>query len=175
MAATYQKPGLVRVRELTVGEVMCREITVIPASTTMHTAACILADHSASGAPVVDDAGVCIGVLTASDFMTFEIDRTGDVVKAHGREVNSPQKGQYVPWNSVRKFMSTAVQTVEPDVSLAQASEIMCAEHIHRLFVLNKRGVPVGVITTLDVAAAFMHTAKEHAGVCCDRRERSGV
>jgi CBS-domain-containing membrane protein len=175
MAATYQKPGLGRVGELTVGQVMCREITVIPASATMHTAACILADHSASGAPVVEDSGVCVGVLTANDFLTFEIDRTGDVVTAHSREVNAPQKGQYVPWNSVRKFMATAVQTVEPDVSLVQASEIMCAEHIHRLFILNKRGVPVGVITTLDVAAAFMNAAKEHAGVCCDRRERSVV
>jgi CBS-domain-containing membrane protein len=150
-----------RMQELTVADVMSRQLTVIPNSASMHDAACIFADNSASCAPVVDDAGVCVGVLSASDFLTFEIDRTGRVVSAHGREVNTPRQGDQLPWNSVRKFMSTALQTVPADATLVQAGEVMCGEHIHRLFVLGKRGEPVGVISTLDVVAALVKASKE--------------
>jgi CBS-domain-containing membrane protein len=150
-----------RMQHLTVTDVMSRQLTVIPNSASMHDAACILADNSASCAPVVDDAGVCVGVLSASDFLTFEIDRTGRVVAAHGREVNTPMQGNQLPWNSVRKFMSTGLQTVPAESTLVHAGEMMCSEHIHRLFVLDKRGVPVGVISTLDVVAALVKVTKE--------------
>jgi CBS-domain-containing membrane protein len=161
MTATVQERGHDRVQALTVADVMSRHLTVIPTSASMHDAACVLADNLASCAPVVDDAGTCVGVLSASDFLTFEIDRTGRVVAAHGREVNTPMKGDQLPWNSVRKFMSTAVQTVPAESTLVHASEVMCSEHIHRLFVLDKRGVPVGVVSTLDVVAALVKATKE--------------
>src|SRR5687767_7191404 len=96
--------GVRRLQQLTVADVMSRQIVVIPTSSTMHKAAYILADQAASGAPVVDEAGRCVGALSASDFVTFEIDRTGDAVDAHGRHCNTMARGEYVPWNSVCKF-----------------------------------------------------------------------
>jgi CBS-domain-containing membrane protein len=148
-----------RMQQLTVGDCMSADVVIVPESSSMHAAASILADHCITGAPVVDDAGRCVGVITVTDFLTFEIARTGDVVAAHGRNCNG--SATQLPWNAVRKFMSTAVQTVERRTSLLRASEIMCAEHIHRLFVLNERGAPIGVISTTDVAAALIKATKE--------------
>jgi CBS-domain-containing membrane protein len=165
--AVHTRPKSVSwIHALTVADVMSRNVVAIPATATMHTAACLLADYRASGAPVVDDAGACIGVLSASDFVTFEIDRTGDVVAAHGRGVNTPQAGEYVPWNSVRRFMSTGVQTAAAEATILEACEIMCGEHIHRLFVLNHRSAPIGVVTTLDIASALTKLVQE--GVLAD-------
>lgn len=155
--------GIRRLQQLTVGDVMSRHVVVIPASSTMQNAAYLLADQATSGAPVVDDAGRCVGVLSTTDFVRFEIDRTGGVVDAHGRHCNTMARGEYVPWNSVRKFMSTAVQTVSCDTPLLQAGEIMCVEHIHRLFVLNERSVPIGVISTLDIVASLVNVQREQS------------
>jgi len=155
--------GLRRVRQLTVGDIMSRHVVVIPESSAMHNAAYLLADQAVSAAPVVDDAGRCVGALSAADFITFEIERTGDVVDAHACRCHTLARGEYVPWNSVRKFMSTAVQTVACDTPLLKASEIMCAEHIHRLYVLNDRSVPIGVISTLDLVAALVNVDREQS------------
>jgi len=162
MSLHYTGP-LERLMCLSVADSMSREVAVIPASATMDQAARILADNSASGAPVVDEAGQCVGVLSATDFVTFEIDRS-DELPSHGRCSNMPPDRQYIPWNSVRRFMATAVQTISSDSPLTRAAEIMCAEHIHRLVVLNERSIPIGVLATLDVVSALLSAIDESSG-----------
>lgn len=150
-----------RLTTLKVSDVMSHDVSVIPAAASMHQAAHILDTRHATGAPVVDDQQRCLGILSAADFVRFEIYRTGDEPASHARGENSAPRGEYLPWNSVRRYMSTAVQTVAPDAPLLRAAEIMCAEHIHRLVALNERGVPIGIITTLDIVAALTQMADE--------------
>ncbi|MEK6236133.1 MAG: CBS domain-containing protein, partial [Planctomycetales bacterium] len=57
--------------------------------------------------------------------------------------------------------MSPAVQTVRMDVSVMQAARDMCAEHIHRLIVLDETGRVAGVATTLDFMAAVLNAVDE--------------
>jgi CBS-domain-containing membrane protein len=153
--------GANRLESLRVRDVMSHEVSVIAASASMHQAAHILDASHTTGAPVVDSEGRCVGILSAADFVTFEIYRTGDEPRSYERLINSPPKGEYVPWNAVRRFMTTAVQTVSAEAPLLEAAGIMCAEHIHRLVVLNERSIPVGIITTLDVVAAMTQAADE--------------
>jgi predicted transcriptional regulator len=37
----------------------------------------------------------------------------------------------------------------------------MCAEHIHRLLVLDQQERPVGVVSTMDVVAALLNAVEE--------------
>ena len=64
---------LLRLQSLTVADVMTRRVTAIPGCARMQEAARILAEADASGAPVVDAAGRCIGVLSATDFLKYEV------------------------------------------------------------------------------------------------------
>jgi CBS domain-containing protein len=53
---------------LTAGDMMSREMRTIPAGMPLRQAARELARFGAHGAPVVDEAGRCVGVLSVSDF-----------------------------------------------------------------------------------------------------------
>jgi CBS-domain-containing membrane protein len=161
MPLTHYEDGLRRLESLTVSDVMSYAVKVIPASASMHQAAHYLDLHHATGAPVVDDEGRCIGILSASDFVTFEIYRTGDEPSSQGKSENASAKREYLPWNAVRRFMTTAVQTVSRETPVLKAAQIMCAEHIHRLIVLNERSAPIGIISTLDVIATLLNAAEE--------------
>jgi len=56
-------------QELTARDVMVRPVVVLPQDMPLHDAAHLLMRNRISGAPVVDGAGKCVGVLSAGDFV----------------------------------------------------------------------------------------------------------
>jgi CBS domain-containing protein len=53
----------------TAADLMTTDVLVIHQDTLMREAACLLYQAQVSGAPVVDDHGTCVGVLSSSDFV----------------------------------------------------------------------------------------------------------
>ena len=45
--------------------------------------------------------------------------------------------------------------TVGPDVPLADVAKLMALHRLHRIVVVDQRRYPVGMITSLDLLAAF--------------------
>ena len=58
-----------RLLSLHVADVMNREVVTLKATQTMSQAAAVFVEQAISGAPVVDDKGRCVGVLTSRDFV----------------------------------------------------------------------------------------------------------
>jgi CBS domain-containing protein len=154
---------------LRVADAMAKNVVVISANQTMGEVAKVLRDNEVSSAPVVDEAGRCVGILTASDFVKreceiLERERTalsGDEPSCCPAEGDRP----YRLTSSVEDFaefhMSPAVQAIDPGASLLKAARVMCAEHIHRLLVLNEFNQPAGVISTMDIVAALVNVVDE--------------
>jgi CBS domain-containing protein len=166
MTATMKAP-LDRIEQLVVADAMTRSVFVLPKRLSMDEAAELLSGAAATGAPVVDEAGHCVGVLSATDFVRFEASRggSGDISYVWQDRLH----GEDLAWNSVQRFMSTGVHTVTAETSLIRAVQIMCAEHVHRLIVLSDDGVPAGILSTLDVVAALMASTDE------ERQQRQAV
>jgi CBS domain-containing protein len=57
--------------------------------------------------------------------------------------------------------MAPAVQGIAAHTSLVEAGRIMCAQHIHRLPVLDDQGRPQGMVTSLDIVAAVVKAVEE--------------
>ena len=57
--------------------------------------------------------------------------------------------------------MTDAVQSISPEASLAMAAKIMCAQHVHRLVVLDAGQRVSGMISTRDVAATLVNVLDE--------------
>ncbi|MGE0706623.1 MAG: CBS domain-containing protein [Planctomycetota bacterium] len=85
-----------------------------------------------SGAPLIDDQGEVVGIVTKSDIVHFEY-VGGDPYEARAREIGR-----------------TRIRTVREDASAREAAQIMLAEHIHRLLVVDADGQPAGMLTTFD-------------------------
>lgn len=153
-----------RLLALRVADVMSRSIVTVPESQPLGEVACVLAEHDVSSAPVVDDHGRCIGVISAWDFVKRHCDhsRRGGRV-AHRSTLETLAEGRCI--SAAEDFasyhMSPAVQTVDPGASLLRAARIMNATHMHHLFVLDEFERPLGVVSTMDITAAVVNAFEE--------------
>ena len=155
--------ALERLLGLRVKDVMNAEVAALSEDLTMAEAAKLLVDQMVSGAPVVDKQGRCVGVLTATDFLHYDMPhqeepRTeacppGD--KASMAVANCAVDAKVAAW------MVRSVETIRTDDSILSAARRMCGSHIHRLFVVDDEGKPIGVVSTLDLVSAMVLAFEE--------------
>jgi len=164
--------ALQRLLSLKVRDAMSTHVVHVSANETMEAAAAAMVKHSITGAPVIDEQGACIGVLSAFDFVKREARykaSTGDLDFAThnvARESpDSPRELTEVNDALVSSNMSKGIQAISADASLLEAAREMCAEHIHRLPVLNKAGHPTGLISSLDIVAAMLGAVDEQVEI----------
>jgi len=146
-----------RLRSLVVQDVMARNVVWVSARQHMGEVAALLARHRLSSAPVVDEHGVCVGIVSASDFLRR------DAAQADAEVAPHLHRPAWTPEDVAATFMSTGVQTVSATTPLLQAATILCAQHVHRLPVVDHGGKPVGMISTLDIVSALLKALTEQA------------
>jgi CBS domain-containing protein len=127
-----------RLMTLKVKDVMTRKVICVAKNQPLSDAAGLFLEKGISGAPVIDEHGRCVGVLSAIDYV-----RRAHALRRVGGE------------------MSSGVRSVQPEQTLLTAARIMCEKHVHRLPVLNLDGKPVGLITSMDVVAALVNAIDE--------------
>jgi CBS domain-containing protein len=158
-----------RLLSLAVSDVMGREVLTIFAHDTIEQAAAALRSREVSGAPVVDETGRCVGVLTAGDFIRRESLRSsagGESFRENEFQLTGGEHGEPLHIDAsqsdlVCRYMSRAVQTIRSDALLITAARVMDAEHIHRLIVVDEKGFPVGLVSSMDIVAAVVNSIDE--------------
>jgi CBS-domain-containing membrane protein len=157
-----------RLLKLRVADVMARNVVQVPADETMDNTAELLNQHDITGAPVVDEVGRCVGVISGSDFVVRERVRNGTGMAAGGGEQllvqEAPGRAYHIEdiaADRVSQHMSAEVLNVAAEATLMDAARVMCAEHIHRVVVLDNQRRPVGVVSSLDVVAAVVQAIEE--------------
>jgi CBS domain-containing protein len=129
-----------------------------------------------SGAPVVDETGVCIGVLSATDLVSFEEKREKTPTagcKASSRPFDSWAWGadwwsQFGKINSeiqpleepVSAYMTRDLVSVAEDTPLGTLLRMMVDAHVHRVIVLDSSRRLRGIVTTMDVLAAALRAGR---------------
>jgi CBS domain-containing protein len=93
-----------------------------------------LLEHHVTGAPVVDDAGHLVGMLTEKDCLRLV---------ATGADAERPR-------GTVADFMTTAVTTISPDTDVYYAAGLFLHQAFRRLPVVEA-GRLVGAITRFDI------------------------
>jgi CBS domain-containing protein len=124
-------------------------------------AAAFLVDKGFSAAPVIDEAGRPVGVLSRADIIVHDRERTehavpeyyhrSDLATAEGEVLPKGFQVESVDRARVRDIMTPVVFSVTPEAPAAKVIEDMCGLKVHRLFVVGKDGVLLGVISALDV------------------------
>ena len=163
-------PAVERLLSIRVFDAMSRNVVSISAHATMAEAAEVFLQHHISGAPVVDELGHCVGILSARDVMKAEYSRSrDDTMSPQDDEFQLVEAGgtgtfhiEHVGKDCVAEHMSCAPQTIDSERLLIDAARYMDGEHIHRLVVLDKHAHPLGIISSLDVVSALVKTVDEH-------------
>jgi CBS domain-containing protein len=119
-------------RARTAADLMTPNPVSISRLSSVREATAFLTGRGISAAPVIDDAGRPIGVVSRSDILihhqTPAVDRT-----------------------PVHSVMTPAVFCVRPDTPAAEVIETMVGMGVRRVFVVDDAGVLIGVVSAFDV------------------------
>jgi CBS domain-containing protein len=130
---------------------------------TVKEAVAFLTDKGFSAAPVVDDAGRPVGVVSQTDIVIHDRNKVEyapsatdyyaktDLTTPAGEALPAGFQVENVDRTLVGDIMTPVVISVSPTDSPVRVVGEMVAMHIHRLFVVDKSGVLVGVISAFDV------------------------
>lgn len=123
---------------VTARELMSEAPVSLRADAPLREALVLLTDKGFGAAPVIDDAGRPIGVLSGTDILVHERERT--------QSQSATEED-----TKVRDLMTPAVFSITPQTPAAKVVSEMLSLRVHRLFVVDKPGVVVGVISVLDI------------------------
>jgi CBS domain-containing protein len=134
-----------------VGDLMAVDPIVIGANAGLTEAAALLDHHHIHGAPVVDNAGSLVGVLSQTDLLRA---RSTEYLWANW------------PGLAVRHLMTSPAVTVTRSTQIVTAATMMERHRIHRLVVVadNDPALPIGVLSTTDLLHAIVGAAEEPTG-----------
>ena len=132
-------------------DVMIPEVLALRADMTVREAALFLTGHQIAGAPVLDEKGHLVGVVSLTDLAENE-DDVDDV--------------------QVREIMTPTVYTVPDDEPVPAIARAMIAGRIHRLFVTRDKHV-VGVVTPMDLLRLLTGEEIRPATVSAETRRRA--
>jgi CBS domain-containing protein len=157
-AALSEMPHRVTFRAVTAEDLMTANPVSLRDTLTLHEAVGVFVDRGISGAPVIDESGRPVGVLSQTDVLIHERETVTHIEppeydcgvplsREHWREFQIEK----VEDTTVRDLMTPAVFAVGRHASIGRVIEEMRELNVHRLFVVDKNGALVGVISALDV------------------------
>jgi len=143
----------------TASDLMNRNPISIHRDATVKQALSLFAERRIGAAPVIDDAGRAVGVVSVSDITrkhANQLEAAGSLPEYYqvpdGPTDAAAIVGAFAE-TPVRQLMTPIVFCVTPTEPAVDAVRKMTERRIHRIFVVDDDGVLVGVISALDVLA----------------------
>jgi len=139
--ATMQKPATSHwpLAGKTARDLMSANPVSIESTATVPEVLAFLTDTGFSAAPVIDEAGHPIGVVSRTDVVVYERSRTSSPASLEEKAIRA------------RDLMTPAVFSVAPETPAADVIGQMVDLNVHRLFVQDRPGIIIGVISALDL------------------------
>jgi CBS domain-containing protein len=161
MTETLTLRGPLVLRAETAEDLMMPNPVSVREGATVREAMALLIDKGFSAAPVIDDAGKPVGVISRSDILVHERERIehaapefyhrGELTTDAGEHLPRGFQVERVDRTTVADIMTPAVFAVPPDAPVVRIIEELLTLKVHRLFVVDRAGVLVGVISVLDI------------------------
>ncbi|KAB2902463.1 MAG: CBS domain-containing protein [Kofleriaceae bacterium] len=145
-----------------VASIMSRTTYCLRPQVGVRTAVGILLDERMSGAPVVDDEGHPVGIVSKTDLLRHLHERGDAVESGDDPAIERGYHATDVDSTTVGDVMMPVVFAIAEDTTIAAASALMAGEGIHRLPVLDKKGAVVGILSTLDIVRCVADRAGYH-------------
>lgn len=139
---------------------MTRVLSALSPNTSVAAARQLLAEQHLSGAPVVDEQGRLLGVVTLQDLHRTPADLTPGVARYHviheGESLTEAAiPGAAAGGGRVEGVMTRDVLTLPMDALLREAVRVMVTREVHRLLVVEGDRL-VGLLSTMDILRALV-------------------
>jgi CBS domain-containing protein len=138
-------------------KIMNQNVIAVPEETTIEEAAGILTKNNVSGAPVVNQAGKLVGIITEEDLLHKKTNpRVPGFLNILGAFIYISGVERYredlkkLAATKVFEIMTTGVVTVDGDAEIEQVAALMVEHDIKRLPVMENDTM-IGIISRADI------------------------
>lgn len=143
-------------------DIMSTRVISLPSSMDVRDAAKLFLEKGITGAPVIDEHGDLVGVISQTDLIFYSLTRDDELVMdSHFYQVTR-MEGRHVPAGfqiedcntcTVGEVMTPVVHSVGETATIDEVSLLMTRKHIHRVIVRDGKKVS-GVISALDILSS---------------------
>jgi CBS-domain-containing membrane protein len=147
----------IAMRNVTVGDVMTREVITVETDAGFRQIADLLVNRGLSAVPVVDADGGVVGVVSEADLLPKleYADRLPHHPLATRRTRTIRRKAGS---DRAADLMTAPAVTIGPDASISRAARTLEAARIKRLPVVNDHGRLVGIVSRRDLVRTYVRT-----------------
>lgn len=145
-------------------DLMTSNIRSLDQHATVRQAARLFCTARFSGAPVIDEAGRPVGVVSRTDVLRHLGGFTGE----NGRGAEGHPRANDRAETPVHRIMTRTVYSVGPDTPAEEVIEKLAELQVSRLFVVDRYGVLIGVVSAWDLLRrlAMPEPGEENGELC---------
>lgn len=160
-------------RELKAREIMHRDVITVSAMAPIHEFLDLARKRGITGAPIVDETGRVVGVVSISDVTRYTSEHAGESTSLRNSSVSdfySVSLENIQDYDSmygyvlekthsvtVREIMTDHVIAVTGNDSVQEVARLMVEKEIHRVIVMDQDHM-AGIITTTDILRLVMNS-----------------
>nr|WP_280872191.1 CBS domain-containing protein [Streptomyces sp. MJP52] len=136
---------------------MTEEVVTFRPDTPLHEVAALLDVNDIVAAPVVDDDGAPVGVVSASDVLRHET----SLPDPQGQDGNDERSWSKARARTAGTLMSSPVFTARADWTIPRAARELRRRHVKQLPVVGDDGLLTGIVTRSDLLDALLRSDAE--------------
>jgi len=148
---------------LMAADYMQRDIVTVSPDDTLRDALALMTENHVTGLPVMNGDSRCVGLITSSDILNYEEDRSNDSSESGTTQFFDPETQQWetVPLSAfgleefgevrVNEVMTRDLIWVDRSAPLKQVARRMIDERVHRVLVMDKEANLYGIISAYDL------------------------
>ena len=138
-----------------VADLMTTDVLTVGRDTSLKDVAAMLGARGISGAPVVDDDGALLGVISEADILAKERRPPERSRVARVLGLTEPPDPKSLA-RTAGEAMTAPPVTIAANARVDRAATLMLDRSVNRLPVLDRAGVLVGIVTRADLVRAFV-------------------
>lgn len=140
-------------------EIMRRKVVAVERGLTLRELADVLAANGISGAPVVDESGGVLGVVSQTDLVRARREPSPAVPRYH-REVDGLAAPLGIRFDDrdderVERIMTPGAISFDQETPVEKLAEAMLARRVHRVLITQGDRL-AGIVTTMDLLRALV-------------------
>lgn len=146
--------------KLAAKDIMNPHVVSVTDTMDLREVAKIFTEEGITGAPVVDEMGHLVGVISQSDLVEYELATEHELTveapfyRRPYDDALDPSRGfqiEELPADRVKDVMTPFLVTVEEDTPIREVAARMAKFGIHRLIVVDEDPQIRGIVTSMDV------------------------
>lgn len=152
----------------TVSDVMATDVVTAAPDATFTELAHLLHGAGVRAVPIVDPAGVLLGVVSEADLMASAARPDTGPDRWRARHVRRDQPEAKAGATTAAELMTPFVEAVAPTTTVATAARLMVERHLRWMPVCDAAGRVLGVVARSDVLSVFLRDDASIRGEICD-------